>query len=318
MPEWSNGTVLKTVVGAILPRVRIPVPPPVKLLLLKKHFIMNEKEHFERLNRYYQKSKIGYDFVLWGSKHFGFYPKGKKITEREAQILMQDLVAKKLKLTSKDLVLDAGCGQGVVSTFLAKKYKCKIEGITVVPFEVKKADLLAEKFSVSDKVNYSVMDYSKTEFDDNCFDCIYTTETLSHSTDIKKTLKELFRILKKGGRVAFFEYTLAEDKDFSEKEMKILEKVAKGSAMDGLKDFRHDKFENVLSEAGFGNIKVENISENAKPSLARLRKLALIPYLLFIKPFGLQEKFPNVSAAVEFYNMAEKGLVRYNIFTATK
>ncbi|MFC2135652.1 methyltransferase domain-containing protein [Bacteroidota bacterium] len=279
---------------------------------------MDEKEHFERLNQYYEKSEVGYDFALWGSKHFGFYPKGKNISEKEAQILMQELVAKKLELTSKDLVLDAGCGQGVVSTFLTKKYRCKIEGITVVPFEVKKANILAEKLKVSDKVDYSVMDYSKTKFNNNHFDCIYTTETLSHSIDIRKTLKEFFRILKKGGRVAFFEYTLAEDKDFSKSEMNILEKVAKGSAMDGLKDFRHDKFQNILSEAGFTNIKVENISENAGPSLARLRKFALIPYYLFVKPFGLQEKFPNASAAVELYNMAEKGLIRYNIFTAKK
>ncbi len=279
---------------------------------------MDEKEHFERLNQYYEKSKIGYDFALWGSKHFGFYPKDKKISEKEAQILMQELVAKKLKLTSKDIVLDAGCGQGVVSTFLAKKYSCKIEGITVVPFEVQKANLLAKKLKVSDKVNYSLMDYSNTEFSNNHFNCIYTTETLSHSIDIRKTLKEFFRILKEGGRVAFFEYTIAEDKVFSKSEMKILEKVAKGSAMDGLKDFRHDKFQNVLSEAGFTNVKVYNISENTGPSLARLRKFMVIPYYLFVKPLRLQEKFPNGSAAVEFYKMAEKGLIRYNIFTGTK
>ena len=30
VPEWSNGAVSKTVVGASLPRVRIPVcPPPI-------------------------------------------------------------------------------------------------------------------------------------------------------------------------------------------------------------------------------------------------------------------------------------------------
>lgn len=279
---------------------------------------MDEKEHFERLNQYFEKSKKGYDIALWGSKHFGFHPKEKKISEKEAQILMQEMVAQKLKLASKDLVLDAGCGQGVVSTFLAKRYGCTIEGITVVPFEIEKANLLAEKFEVCDKVNYSIIDYSKTNFNNDHFDCIYTTETLSHSTDIKKTLKEFFRILKKDGRVAFFEYTLAEDKDFSESEIKILGKVAKGSAMAALKDFRHDKFQNVLSEAGFTNIKVENVSENAGPSLARLRKFAIIPYYLFVKPFGFQEKFPNASAAVEFYKMADKGLIRYNIFTAAK
>lgn len=279
---------------------------------------MEEKEHFERLNQYFEKSRVGYDIALCGSKHFGFYPKGKKISEKEAQILMQEMVAKKLNLTSKDLVLDAGCGQGVVSTFLTKKYECKIEGITVVPFEIKKANLNAEKSEVSDRVNYSKMDYSKTMFNNNHFDCIYTTETLSHSTDIKKTLKEFFRILKKDGRIAFFEYTLAEDKDFSKSEMKILGKVAKGSAMAALKDFRHDEFQNVLSEAGFTNVKVENISENAEPSLARLRKFAIIPYYLFVKPFEFQEKFPNVSAAVEFYKMGKKGLIRYNIFTGVK
>ena len=134
---------------------------------------MGEKEHFERLNKYYEKSKIGYDLALGGSKHFGFYPKNKKISEKQAQILMQELVAKKLKLTLEDLVLDAGCGQGVVSTFLTKKYGCQIEGITVVPFEVQKANLLANKLGVGIKINYSLMDYSKTDFSNNTFDCIY-------------------------------------------------------------------------------------------------------------------------------------------------
>ena len=34
VPEWSNGAVSKTVVGASPPRVRIPVSPPHKLLML--------------------------------------------------------------------------------------------------------------------------------------------------------------------------------------------------------------------------------------------------------------------------------------------
>ncbi|MCH7568124.1 MAG: methyltransferase domain-containing protein [Nanoarchaeota archaeon] len=279
---------------------------------------MDEKEHFERLNKYYEKSKLGYDIALWGAKHFGFYPEGKNITEKEAQVLMQELVAKKLRLVSKDVVLDAGCGQGVVSVFLAKRNGCKIEGITIVPFEINKANLLAKKLNVSDKVNYSLMNYNKMKFNNSYFDCIYTTETLSHSIDVQKTLKEFFRVLKKGGRVAFFEYTLAEDKDFSKYEMKILNKITRGTATDRLKDFRHDKFQNILLKAGFTSVKVEDISQNTKPSLARLRKFAIVPYYLFVKPFGLQEKFPNASAAVEFYKMAEKGLIRYNIFTANK
>jgi hypothetical protein len=34
VPEWSNGAVSKTVVGASLPRVRIPVCPPFNITML--------------------------------------------------------------------------------------------------------------------------------------------------------------------------------------------------------------------------------------------------------------------------------------------
>ena len=37
VPEWSNGAVSKTVEGASLPRVRIPVSPP---LITYKHMFL--------------------------------------------------------------------------------------------------------------------------------------------------------------------------------------------------------------------------------------------------------------------------------------
>ena len=36
VPEWSNGAVSKTVVGASPPRVRIPVSPPLSLGFIEK------------------------------------------------------------------------------------------------------------------------------------------------------------------------------------------------------------------------------------------------------------------------------------------
>src|SRR3989338_10035114 len=125
---------------------------------------MDDREHFKKLNRYFEKSKLGFDTLLLESKHFGFHPANKKVSEKEAQVLMQDLIGKKLRLSKLMKVLDAGCGQGVVATYLAKKFGCKIEGITVVPFEIPKAKLLAEKNNLLDKVNFSLMDYSKMKF----------------------------------------------------------------------------------------------------------------------------------------------------------
>jgi len=198
-----------------------------------------------------------------------------------------------------------------------KKFGCSIEGITIVPFEIKMARRLAEKNQVSEKVNYSYMDYSDMKFRNGYFDAVYTTETLSHSVDIRKTLGEFFRVLKKGGRMALFEYTVAEDARFSDYERNMLNKVMRSTATEGIKQFRHDKFQNVIAEAGFKNVKVQNISQNAEASLNRLRRFAVIPYF-FVKLFGLQESHPNTTAAVEFYKMAKKDLIRFNVFTAEK
>lgn len=263
-------------------------------------------------------TKLGFDYVLWGSKHFGFYPTGKtNVTEKEAQIFLQNLVAKNLDLKENQLVLDAGCGQGVVSTYLAKKYGAKIFGITIVPFEVKRAQEQARALGVYDKTQYQIMDYSATDFPNNHFDAVYTTETLSHSPDISKTLQEFFRVLKPGGNIAFFEYTLAPDEKFSAWEMKMLNIVIEGSAMMGLKDFRHNQFTEVVKNAGFENVKEQNITENMRPSFYRLHKLSRLPYK-FIKLFRLQKFFINTTAGYEYYKMADKGLFRYCIFTGNK
>ena len=274
----------------------------------------------QKVVRYYTNSetKLGFDYVLWGSKHFGFYPTGKvDVSEKEAQILHQDLVAKNLDLKENQIVLDAGCGQGVVSTYLAKKYGSKIFGITLVPFEVERAQERAKNLGVEDKTNYQVMDYSDTGFSDNYFDAIYTTETLSHSPDIRKTLQEFFRVLKPGGKIALFEYTLAPDEKFSKWEKKMLDVVIEGSAMMGLKDFRHDQFTEVIKKTGFENVNEQNITENIRPSFYRLHKLSRLPYK-FIKLLGLQKFFINTTAGYEYYKMADKGLFRYCIFTGNR
>ena len=55
----------------------------------------------QRVLNYYNsfESKLGYKYLTWETKHFGYYPNGKPtISERKAQELMKDLIAKKLNM----------------------------------------------------------------------------------------------------------------------------------------------------------------------------------------------------------------------------
>jgi len=263
-------------------------------------------------------SKLGYKYLTQKAKHFGYYLNGKaNISESKARELMEDLVAKNLSLTSSNLVLDAGCGYGVIACNLAKKHKVQIIGIDINSFEISKAQKRAKQVGVANKVKFKVMDYTKTNFPNNHFNAIYTMETLSHAANLNKALTELLRILKPGGKLALFEYTLAPDKDFSPWEIKMLNLGIKGTAALGLKQFRHNKFPTLLSSIGFTNTKEQNITKNFLPSIHRLEKLAYRPYSL-IKLLKLQKFFINTTIAVEWYKLAKKGLIRYCIFTAQK
>lgn len=277
-------------------------------------------ESQKKVINYYTRigSKWGYDLVLGGVKHFGYYPNGQtKISEPEAQDNLHNLIAQKLNLKSTDQVLDAGCGQGIVSSYFAKQYGCQVIGITIVPFEIKKAQRHAQQLGVLDKTQYHLMDYSKLDFPDNHFDAIYTVETLSHSPNIRQTLSELYRVLKPDGRFVFCEYTLAPDEQFNDHEYQMLDLVIEGSTMMGLKDFRHNKFSGVLSSIGFRQVNEQNASKNIEPSMHRLNRIAKLPYY-FISLFHLRKYFINSTAAIEYYKFLKKDLWRYCIFSGHK
>lgn len=277
----------------------------------------NQYSHQDAVRNYYWNSRFGYAWMLWDSQHFGYHPDGKKISEKQAQLLMQDQLAQTLALPAGSKVLDAGCGRGVVATHLARQYGLDITGIDIVDLALDKARKRQVREAVSDRTRFLKMDYTDLAFEDESFDAVYTMETLSHAPDLNQALHELHRVLKPGGKAVFFEYTLAEESLFSSEEMEILEDVIEGSAMFALPHFRHNKFDTILASAGFRQIQTTDISNAVGPSLARLRQFARVPYAV-VNRLGWRQRFPNLMAAVEFYQMGQKDLIRYNIFSAVK
>lgn len=214
-------------------------------------------------------------------------------------------------------ILDAGCGEGVVAVFLADKYSVHVDGVTLVPFEKKVADNRAKTSGTYSLNTFKVMDYTSTSFPDNYFDGVYTTESLSHIPNPRMALNEFYRILKPGGRLALFEYTIAKDSEFSRREMQMLNLVINESGMFGLKKIRHGELVKDIRANHFTDVRQENISDNIKPSFQRLHRSALGPYKI-INRLGLHKIFINTTASVEYYFMVEKDLIRYYIFSARK
>jgi len=72
---------------------------------------------------------------------------------------------------SKDMaVLDAGCGSGSSSVFLARQYGCKIVGIDIDESSLVKAKALARRNGVHNRVTFRQADINELPFQDQTFD----------------------------------------------------------------------------------------------------------------------------------------------------
>lgn len=280
-------------------------------------------QHGDRLKKvikYFntRESKWGYTFLLRGTKHFGYYPKGKeKISMVQAQKLMEDKLAESLNLPTNSLVLDAGCGEGNVAINLAEKYGLRIYGVDLLDFAVNKAISKSKELILQNKVKFKIGDYTKLDFPDKTFDGIYTMETLVHVPNYKKALKEFYRVLKPNGKLVLFEYSMASRKKFTPKELKIADMVNEESGMHSLPYFVHGKFPQILKNAGFENVVIKDNTSNIMPMLRKFYLIAYIPYI-FIKFLGLQRKFINTTFSVEGYRNSRSDFFRYNIISAVK
>jgi len=111
----------------------------------------------------------------------------------------QDVVTK-LNFHSGDKIFDAGCGAGILDEIIAQK-KIKNLQIEAVDFSQKMLDKAKKRCKNLREINFKRVDLSKrTNYQENYFDKIVCIQTLFAVPDPQFTLKELYRILKPGGK----------------------------------------------------------------------------------------------------------------------
>jgi SAM-dependent methyltransferase len=158
------------------------------------------------------------------------------------------------------------------------------------------------------------MDYRRLRFPDGHFDGVYTMETLVHAFDSAAVLGELHRVLKPGGRLVLFEYSMAPRGELTARQRRVFDAIIAESAMHSLPGFVHGCFPALLHAAGFREVAVQDVSERMLPMLRRLAQVFWLPYQLS-RPLGRQRRLVNALAAVEAYRY--QAVWRY-IVTASK
>ncbi|NJB85570.1 tocopherol O-methyltransferase [Lewinella marina] len=161
----------------------------------------------ERIRDFYdQSTPLWLD--TWGEQmHHGYYgPDGKrKVGHRQAQIdMIEALLEWGLPPEAEvERFLDAGCGVGGSSRYLAQKYPgAHGLGVTLSPVQAHRGNAFNRREGLSDRVNLIAKDvYELTPETSGRFDLIWSMESAEHMED-KEGLFRLFQgLLRPGGRL---------------------------------------------------------------------------------------------------------------------
>ena len=207
---------------------------------------LNEEEIIE----YYEKCQVDYE-ICWHlssymSMHYGYWTKETKTLRRALNQMNLELI-KEVNISKNDYVLDAGCGVGGSSIYLAKNIGCKVKGITLTPSQVEKSTENSMKHGVESLVSFEEQNYLSTRFEDNTFDVVWAIESVCYAYDKLDFIKEAYRVLKPGGRLIVADF-YAEKYDEGSKDEVIMEKWTDSWA---IKSYAHtDDFVEKCSIAG--------------------------------------------------------------------
>lgn len=289
-----------------------------------------------------EKNTVGAEYDAWSSEgileaywgehiHLGYYDEQQRARGYLKKNFIQakyDFVDKmaafggiSFDVESKIKVLDVGCGIGGTSRYLAKKFgdKADVTGITLSPFQVKRATQLAREQGVGNAA-FQVMDALNMTFPDNSFDVVWACESGEHMPDKQKYVEEMARVLKPNGRIVIATWCQRDEngKPFDAKERKMLDFL--------YSEWTHPYFISISDYArlmqGTGSLAAVTTDDWAVETIPSWRHSIWVgvfnPLPVIIRPHLWWKCLRDGVTLERMHQAFTDGLMQYGMMTATK
>jgi cyclopropane fatty-acyl-phospholipid synthase-like methyltransferase len=276
----------------------------------------------QNVARYYD--AINFDFFLaWTNReaqalHFGYWDAHTR-TQADAQLNLNRVLAERVGMRADMDVLDAGCGIGGSSIWLAENYRARVMGITLSQVQVQHAARRAKQRGIESLARFEIRDYSETNFHTASFDVVWALESMCHALSKRHVAAEAFRVLKPGGKFIVAD-GFRTARPFLNDDEALMTNWLSGWAIPDIDT--PQEFTRALQEVGFVNIEMEDATEPIRPSIKHLEQRArwFVPPGKLAARLGLLSpiRLRNGEASHACYRAFQCKLSMYGIFSATK
>lgn len=190
----------------------------------------------------YDPTHIAFLEAIWGEGYLS--PGGPAEVARIVEGL--DLIGKR--------VLDIGCGSGAITLSLLLDHgAAHVTGIDVEAPVCAAARARMEAAGVGDRISIRQVTPGPFDFPNECFDVVFSKDSIIHIPEKEFLCAEVFRILKPGGWFAASDWLISHDREPSPEMQDYIRQEALEFAMASPQRYR-----TALESAGFAEIGLRN------------------------------------------------------------
>lgn len=159
----------------------------------------------ERIRAYYRETTRQSYLRSWSPEglafHMGMHD-GPDTTHEESLAATTRFLADRAGIGSACRVLDAGCGVGSCSLWLAEHRAAIVTGVTIEPEQVVLAQRFARERGLAERVEFLEADFMDLPFERGSFDVVWNLESFCYAHDPGAYLQHVRSLLRPGGRFA--------------------------------------------------------------------------------------------------------------------
>lgn len=162
----------------------------------------------QMVSRFYDVVTRFYEYG-WGQS-FHFAPRRSGESLPAAQRRQEAEMAELLELAPGTNVADLGCGVGGPLVHVAKTTGANVTGVNLNAHQIARGRRAVRRAGLEDTCDFLLASYMEVPVEDGAFDAAYTYEAICHAPDKSLFFRELYRLIRPGGRIALTEWCLTE------------------------------------------------------------------------------------------------------------